>query len=240
MQRKIKRYGWVRDLPHSAKKFRSVHAPIAIPPMVDLRSKCPSVYDQGELGSCTANGIAGAIQFIKPALMPSRLFIYYNERSIEGDVDQDAGAQIHDGIKSVQKQGVCAETEWPYAVADFRLKPTEKCYEDALVNVLTDFLSIDTLGEIKQALANGNPVVFGMAVFPAFESPEVASSGVVPMPADDEEPIGGHCMLIVGYDDSKNAFIVRNSWGAAWGESGYCHIPYSYIQNYASDFWSIH
>ncbi len=105
-------------------------APIAmlkkLPSVVDLRSKFPPAYDQGELGSCTANAIAGAIQFgrrkhkQKPDFIPSRLFIYYNERAMEGTVSVDSGAQIRDGIKSVVKQGACSEKTWPYQISSSR------------------------------------------------------------------------------------------------------------------------
>jgi C1A family cysteine protease len=238
--RKIKRYGWKPSLPHNVKKYSSCHEFVAeLPALIDLRSHCPAVYDQGDLGSCTANGIAGAIQFVQPDVMPSRLFIYYNERGIEGDPDQDGGAEIHDGIQSISKQGACAETEWPYDISQFAVCPPEQCYTDALKDLIKDYSSLDNNNDIKQALHAGYPVVFGMTVYESFESPEVASTGMVPMPASSEEVIGGHCMLIVGYDDEKQCFIVRNSWGASWGISGYCYIPYLYISQFASDFWTI-
>lgn len=136
----IKWYGWVPDLPDARDHLYA--APVAIvrklPPKVDLRPKCPPPYDQDQLGSCTGNAIAGAIQFerkkqgLKPNFVPSRLFIYYNERVIERTVDSDNGAQIRDGIKTVSKQGVCPETDWPYTISKFAEKPTKKCYEDAL------------------------------------------------------------------------------------------------------------
>jgi C1A family cysteine protease len=210
-----------------------------LPSSIDLRPQCPPVYDQGELGSCTANGIAGAIEFIKPDIMPSRLFIYYNERVMENDVSQDGGAQIHDGISSIHTQGVCDETSWPYDINQFAVKPTDDCYTSALTDVISDYSSLETLQDIKQSLAAGYPVVFGMTVYESFENPDVKSTGMVPMPSENEEIVGGHCMLIVGYDDETGWFIVRNSWSSSWGLSGYCMIPYSYIQQYASDFWDI-
>src|SRR5207237_1251822 len=76
----------------------------------DPPARCPAVYDQGCLGSCTGNGIAGALQYGQggqrqaDVFKPSRLFIYYNERTIEGTVDEDAGAMLRDGIKTVAKQ----------------------------------------------------------------------------------------------------------------------------------------
>ena len=171
--------------------------------------------------------------------MPSRLFIYYNERVIEGDPEEDGGAQIHDGIQTLVDNGCCSEAEWPYDVNQFAAKPTDQCYQDALNDLITDYYSIDNNEGIKQCVHSGFPVVFGMSVFESFENPEVAQTGMVPMPATSERTIGGHCMVIVGYDDSKSCFIVRNSWGEAWGLAGYCYIPYTYIEQYASDFWTI-
>src|SRR5438445_13260812 len=133
--------GWVPDLPDQRDLVYSAPAPfiMALPTAVDLRPQCPPVYDQGQLGSCTGNAIAGAIEFerLKQKLtdfVPSRLFIYYNERVIEGTVRSDSGAQIRDGIKSVASQGVCPETEWPYDITKFEQKPPSKAYADALTD----------------------------------------------------------------------------------------------------------
>jgi C1A family cysteine protease len=197
------------------------------------------VYDQGDLGSCTANGIAAAIQFVQPAVMPSRLFIYYNERVIEDDVDQDAGAQIHDGIKCVHIEGCIPETEWPYDITKFAVQPTDQCYTDALTNLINDYSCLNTNMDIKQCLHSGYPVVFGMTVYESFEDPVIVQTGLVPMPGTNEQQIGGHCMLIVGYDNSRNSFIFRNSWGLSYGMAGYGYVPYEYIAQYASDFWTI-
>jgi len=135
----VKHYGWLPDLPDHRDHLYA--APIAVlqalPPHVDLRPQCPPIYDQGQLGSCTANGIAGAIHFdrmkqhLQPNFTPSRLFIYYNERVIEGTVNEDSGAMIRDGIKSVATQGDCPETEWPYDITKFTVKPPANCYTDA-------------------------------------------------------------------------------------------------------------
>lgn len=138
--RKIQRYGWVRDLPDHRDQLYSapVTALQALPPQVNLTPRCPPVYDQGQLGSCTANAIGAAVEFeqmkqkLAAVFVPSRLFIYYNERVMEGTVDADGGAQIRDGIKSVAKQGVCPEPEWPYNPAKFKTKPPKRCYSDAL------------------------------------------------------------------------------------------------------------
>ena len=119
-QRKIAGYGWKPDLPDQRDFSYSVsRAGQAAPTLVDLRPQCPPVYDQGQIGSCTANAIAAALEFDmmrqqQEAFTPSRLFIYYNERLMEGTVASDAGANIRDGIKSVASVGDCPETLWPY------------------------------------------------------------------------------------------------------------------------------
>jgi C1A family cysteine protease len=190
--RKIKRYGWRPDLPDIRDHLYAapLHALGALPPSADLRPNCPKeVYNQGDLGSCTANAIAAAVEFgrmkqhLSPDFIPSRLFIYYNERVIEGTVNEDSGAYIRDGIKSVNKQGVCPEPEWPYDISKFTQKPSAKCYKDALQNRATSYSRlVRTLTQMKGCLASGFPFVFGFTVYESFESDVVARSGVMPMP----------------------------------------------------------
>jgi len=174
--------------------------------------------------------------------VPSRLFIYYNERVTEGTVGSDSGAQIRDGIKSVAKQGVCPETEWPYNPAKFAQKPPAKAYKDALLDRAVSYQRlVQDLNQMRGCLASGYPFVFGFTVYTSFESQAVAKSGHVPMPAPSEVQVGGHAVLAVGYDDSHQSMIVRNSWGSGWGLKGYCTMPYAYLQqaSLAADFWTI-
>jgi C1A family cysteine protease len=216
-------------------------------PAMDLTPQCPPVYDQGQLGSCTANAIGAAFEFelLKQKLadfMPARLFIYYNERAMEGTVASDSGAQIRDGIKSVAQQGVCPETLWPYVIAQFKTKPSKPCYVEALKHKVSLYQRLTpTLNQLKGCLASGYPFVFGFTVYDSFESPAVAKSGHAPMPLPGEATVGGHAVMGVGYDDSKQWFIVRNSWGPAWGLKGYFTLPYAYVTDphLADDFWTI-
>ena len=137
---KIQHYGWIPDLPDARDHMYAAPGPTmaSVPAKLDLRAQCPAVYDQGQLGSCTGNAIAGAVQFermkqkLTPNFVPSRLFIYYNERVIEGTVGSDSGAQIRDGIKGVATEGVPPETDWPYDIAKFAAKPPAKAYKEAL------------------------------------------------------------------------------------------------------------
>jgi C1A family cysteine protease len=250
MPRFVKRYGWIPDLPDHRDVLYA--APLAVlralPPKVDLTRKCPAVYDQGALGSCTANAIGAAHQFEqmreerKTAFVPSRLFIYYNEREMEGTVNEDAGAMLRDGIKSVVKQGVCPEKQWPYVIRDFTKKPTPPCYEEALNHQVVSYRRVaQTLNQMKGCLASGFPFVFGFSVYESFESPAVTRTGKVPMPGSGEVLLGGHAVMAVGYNDASQRFAVRNSWGEDWGRKGYCTMPYAYLTDpdLAADFWTI-
>ena len=260
--RKTARYGWVPDLPDARDHLYAAPAIAlaALPPSADLRSGCPPVYNQGRIGSCTANAIAAAFEFdLKkqglPDFMPSRLFIYYNERAMEGHVASDSGAQIRDGVKSIATLGVCAETEWSYddtpatsdggpfpAGAKDGEKPSPQCYQDALKNRAATYRRVtQNLDHMRCCLAAGDPFVFGFTVYESFESDVVAKSGVAPMPQPGEQVLGGHAVLAVGYDDSAQTFTVRNPWGADWGQDGYFTLPYAYLttRGLSSDFWTI-
>lgn len=237
-----RKYTWKPDLPDHRDYIFTAAANTNYPPHVDLRAQCPPVFDQGQLGSCTANALAGAMGFIhKTASAFSRLFIYYNERSLEGTVRSDAGAMIRDGIKTLNKQGVCAESEWPYNIVKFRSKPTKKCYSDAEAATISSYQRLQTMDDMLQCLAGGSPFVFGFTVYDSFESAEVAKTGVLNMPTSGEKPLGGHAVMAVGYDLPSRRFIVRNSWGDQWGQAGYFTIPFDYLTNrtLSDDFWTV-
>ena len=241
-------YGWVPDLPDQRDfLYRAIRpAPGVVPHEVDLRPDCSPVEDQGNLGSCTANALVGALEFLekkdsKPVKDLSRLFVYYNERVIEHSVKTDSGAMLRDGIKTLAKEGVCTEKTWPYIISKFAVKPSKKCYKEGLSYTITSYHRILTLDEMLGCLADGYPFVFGFSVYESFESAEVAKTGVVPMPAQGERVLGGHAVLAVGYSESTKRFLVRNSWGPGWGEAGYFTMPYEYLSNrdLSDDFWTI-
>jgi C1A family cysteine protease len=255
--------GWVRDLPDQRDHIYS--APMArlraLPPKVDLRGQCPPVYDQGRIGSCTANAIAGAIQFdrrkskSKLDFVPSRLFIYYNERSMEHSIPLDAGAQIRDGVKSVAKLGVCPEADWPYddtpadpktnlfpAGAPETTKPSAKAYTDAQTYRAISYQRLtQSLAQLKGCLADGFPFVFGFTVYSSLYDGKGNPRVDVPLPSGKDGVEGGHAVVAVGYDDAGSQFIVRNSWGSSVQDKGYFHLPYAYLTDphLAGDFWTI-
>lgn len=246
---KIKNYGWIPDLPdHRDRKYNSVMPLASLPALIDLRSHCPPIWDQGELGSCVSHGVGFAYMFaemkegIKTPSVPSRLFIYYNGRVLEHTVNSDSGLQIRDGIKAVAQWGDCPETSWPYDVTKFKSKPGKSVYKTAYKTHAIQYSSVDrSLPQIKSVLANGFPIVIGISVYESFESDEVAKTGIVPMPTANEQLIGGHCVCLVGFNDSTQRFIARNSWGPEWADHGYFYLPYNYIMNsdLSDDFWEI-
>lgn len=245
-----RRYGWRPDKPDQ-RDFRygiptRFLEESRLPPVIDLRPHMPPVYDQGELGSCTANAGAAAVEYLRmkngdAPVAPSRLFIYYGERVIEGTIGEDAGAEIRDCIKELNRTGVCAEATWPYDISAFTHRPSPAAYFEAAETKAERYERLDNthLHAVKAALADGYPVIFGFSVYESFESQAVAASGKVPMPKVSEDMLGGHAVLAVGYIAAKRRFIVRNSWGEAWGDAGYCTMPYAYLTNanLADDFW---
>ncbi len=245
----MRTYGCIRDSNDARdhKYSAPYRAPIALPTNVDLRPHMPPVYDQSTLGSCTANAVAGALQFERlkkglPDFTPSRLFLYWNTRAMEGTSDYDSGAMLRDTIKSLGDMGDLPESDWPYDIYQFATKPPLRCYDVATLYSQVTYKRIDQdLDLMRQALAGGDPFVFGFMVFESFESGEVAQDGLVCLPEPREKPLGGHAVLAVGYDDGPQHFIVRNSWGPTWGQNGYFTIPYSYLtdQMLASDFWTL-
>ena len=244
-----KKYGWRPDLPDQRDRVLSLkpHQLEALPAKTDLRLLCPPVYDQGALGSCTANALAGAIEVEQkkqqlPLFTPSRLFIYYNERVIEQSTATDSGAMLRDGMKTVWSLGACSETLWPYKEDQFAEQPAAACYAAGRAHRVIRYAHVpQTAGYMKACLAAGYPFVFGFTVYDSFESDAVAQTGAVPMPGGDESVLGGHAVLAVGYDDASQRFLARNSWGASWGMRGYFTIPYAYLasRDLSSDFWTI-
>lgn len=247
-------FGWTPDVPDHRDQMYS--APIVhlqkLPAHVDLRPQCPKeIYDQGQLGSCTANSTAAAVEFdllkqkAPQVFTPSRLFIYYNERQIEHTVASDSGAQLRDGIKCLKNWGAPPETVWSYSDQNpgpFQEKPSQAAYTAAAKHKVTSYQRVPrTLTQMKGCLASGYPFVFGFSVYESFESDEVAKSGDAPMPGANEQLLGGHAVLAVGYDDKTQRFIVRNSWGPHWGKHGYFTLPYAYLldSDLSDDFWTV-
>ncbi len=245
----IHKYGWKPDLPD----FRDVmfapppDLPTLLPPELQLRDIFPPAYNQHALGSCTGNAIAGAVQFDRRVQKledwtPSRLLIYYMERAKEHTITEDSGAQIRVGIKCISKQGTCPESFWPYNVDKFTERPPQAVFDISKLHPAVEYRSVpQKCHALKACIASGFPFVFGFSVYDSFESDVVSATGLVPMPDPRESRLGGHAVLACGYNDHTQEFTVRNSWGAAWGDGGYCYMPYNYLTNpqLARDFWVV-
>lgn len=250
---KVRKYGWTPDHPdHRDFQANFAKASLGLPAIVDLRPNCPPVYDQGAIGSCTAQAVSGALWFTafeqavgaKFPASPSRLFVYWWTRYIEGNVTRDSGASLRGTMKSIVRYGYPNESVWPYITDKFKQKPNKAAISEAAKRLMKTayYASVrQTEFDIKGALVSQNPVVFGFSVFESFESAEVARTGVVPIPRPTEQMLGGHAVALVGYDDARRAFLVRNSWGAKWGMAGYCWMPYAMVLDsaHAADFWTI-
>jgi C1A family cysteine protease len=264
MPRKIRRLGWKPDFPDHRDQFFSAPGPVlqALPAKFDLTVENPAmnfpIYDQGEIGSCTANALAAAVQYDRlkngntPAFEPSRMFLYYNERLIENTEANDSGAYLRDGAKSLQQNGICPEADWPYVPTQATrdsgpfpvgsapaTRPTQAAYDDAANYTITNYQALQqTLSQLQATIAAGFPFVFGFTVYNSWTDNDAT---VVPLPSSNDKVTGGHAVLAVGYDNATSLFKFRNSWGPNYGENGYFYIPYSYVTNpdLASDFWVI-
>ena len=244
-------YNLRRDKPDSRDRVMLIRPNLAVmPQVIDLRPNCPAIYDQGDLGSCSANAIGAALDFIhkqdnptKDFFNPSRLFIYFNERSSEGTIDIDAGASIRDGIVSVNQTGACKETTWPYDISQFKIKPPIIAYNEARDYQAIAYQRVPLIPDmIQSVLAANMPIVCGISIYSSFESEVVAKTGLVPLPdTQHEQGLGGHAVVIVGIDSIRQIFIIRNSWGVGWGQAGYFTVPFAYLVNsgLAWDAWAI-
>lgn len=242
----MRKYGYRKD-KYDGRDLLAAVGDVPLPSRVDLRETqlLPPIEDQGNLGSCVAHAATAAIEYLERRsatadVERSRLFVYYGAREIEGTIKEDAGCQIRDAFKVLNKLGAPDEALWPYNPRKFRTKPTKVAYANAALSRLFKYqrVKVNTLA-IKQTLAQSLPVVIGVDLYASFESDAVAASGEVPLPTHAEETIGGHAMLAVGFDDAQQAFLVRNSWGKTWGQQGYCWMPYAYVGNakLGGDYW---
>lgn len=177
---------------------------------------------------------------------PSRLFIYWNERNEEGTVDVDAGAMLRTGVKVLVQFGTPKEKMWPYEIEKFTLKPPREAYIEAEKSQALTYQRImrpanNPVNDMLSCLNEGFPFVTGFMIYESFESAETTKTGVVNMPGALEQALGGHAVVVVGYNLAKKHFICRNSWGANWGDNGHCYMPFEYLArvDLADDQWTL-
>lgn len=220
---------------------------LLLPTVVDLRQSMPPVLNQGSLGSCTAQATSNAIRycmFKRRAIVfqPSRLFIYYWARDIGGNASRDSGANICDVMEAIHYRGVCEESVWPYNIEKFATYPSGRAIGAALQRTKGfGYQSLKPdLTLMKTCLAQGFPIIVGLVVYRSFQTTDSFSTGIIPLPNRATEPkLGGHCVLLTGYD--ATTFTFQNSWGTGIGRKGYFTIPHQYLLDHdlAFDFWTI-
>lgn len=227
------------------------------PATVDLRQWCSPVENQGNLGSCTANAGIGMLEYYERRstgkyIDGSRLFLYKVTRELMGFKGDD-GAYLRDAMKAMVLFGVPPEKYWPYNITKFNDEPSNFCFSFAQNYQAIQYYRLDpasttptaALAAIKKNLAAALPAMFGFSVYSSIP-PMGDGKGEIPFPEKGDTLEGGHAVLAVGYDDNKKignnkgALLIRNSWGASWGENGYGWLPYSYVEaGLADDFWSM-
>lgn len=215
--------------------------------VLDLRKWCSPIENQAQAGSCVGNSVVGALEFLqirngRPYTDLSRLFVYYNSRLMHGEADQDNGTYIRIAFGTLSSLGTCSEKTWPYDLNNLFIRPSWGSYREAYPHKITSYYRITAthgaalVDAIKRALRAQHVVVFGMIVDDDYIM--VGSDGVIAMPKQKRLNPGGHAQVIVGYDDNKRHWIVRNSWGTGWGDKGYAYVPYDYLDaSNANDFW---
>lgn len=246
VQQISRKYGWIKQQHDTRDNFFGVQEPVVLPTEFRLVEGMPEIWNQGQTNSCTAHAASAAYEYELyqqhlPDFMPSRLFLYYNERIAEGTTNRDAGATIRDSVKALAKYGTLPENYWPFSER-MDQSPSSGDYQLAIRNIVTSYSAVpQTLQSIKTAIFQKHPVIFGFLVYESFESLQIAKTGIQVLPAANEQCLGGHAVLAVGWDDSRKAFWIRNSWGDDWGIAGYFLMPYDYIisSRLASDFWIV-
>jgi len=235
--------------PHDPRDFKfsatltKREAALPPPPKADVSASIPEVFDQGQVGSCTGNAGALLGLFRSRAqgreIMPSRLMLYYGARELEGETEFDNGAYIRDIFKAWAKRGVAPESVWPYDESKVTMQPTADAYVIGAKTLATSYHALDNtnLDELKTCLALGSPFELGFTVYKQFMYGSWKDT--MPIPKSGEEILGGHAVTAVGYDDVRQAFRIKNSWGNNWKDGGYFWMPYSFITNptYCDDFW---
>jgi C1A family cysteine protease len=259
-------YGWRRDQLDPRDRIfnleESIAQPAALPATYDLSGEMPPVYDQEQLNSCTANATAALLQHMQMrqgeaegANVPSRLFIYYEERRMEGQPPTaDDGAQIRDGIKVLVSEGAPPESDWPYSDAKpgrYSEAPPQNVYADAVKYEAVQYKRIlpgQPGAPMRTAIASHYPIVFGFTVPALFEEPTWDPiTAFLPLPNAETQFVGRHAVVIVGYDFTLErfpvpVFKVRNSWGEAWGDGGHFYLHHQWFDPWrqlTDDLWVV-
>ena len=212
----------------------------SLPSQFSLQNKIGIILDQGNIGSCVSNAFALCINMLtNKSVKISRLFHYYCGRAIGGDSSiLDTGLNLRMAANIIRKFGACAEQSWPYVTTNYPELPPLGVFKASKLfkKYNYTFLTQDLISIKSCLMVSKSPILFGVYVYESFFK---INKGVIPTPnVLTEELRGGHCMLIIGYNDATQMFTCANSWGNSWGDRGLCYIPYAYLldSNLAADF----
>ncbi len=236
--------GGYRDV-HDERDLRFVPSIKRLPAKADLSRFCGKVYDQYRTQSCSANALASALtldanQRDEELVPPSRLFMYYNARTLTNGERTDSGTTIRNAIKAYARDGACPEAQWPFLEHDITKRPGHTCYRDAERLVVRYHRIAQTIDDLRAALAQGRAFIFGIE---AYGQPftEAAKSARLRLPRKSDTLFGGHALIAVGYDSARNSFLARNSLGPTYARDGFFWIPDAYFTNaeLTYDFWTV-
>lgn len=219
-------------------------ADVEIKEAVDLRQWASPVENQANLRSCTSQAVVGAFELLLKKLHPEKfvdlspLFVYYNAKVLEGKKEiYDPGVYVRDALRAVKLQGICAEHVWPYNLATFSSIPNLDSYEDARKRRIKNYYRCGSTDDIINALCNDTPVVVGMRIYNNFQWLGWNGTSELVVSRNNEIMIGGHSIVLVGYNKSTGKFIARNSFGPLWADKGYFYIPFDYAEKDFMDSW---
>jgi C1A family cysteine protease len=258
------KFGWKKENPDHNDMSYSAHpemlSHVSLPSSFDLEKSMSAIQNQGNLSDCVAFSVAGACfehmeilsiakkNFKSPEYFSqgfeqlSKLYTYWFARKLDGTTTLDEGTTIRSAIRASQLYGMCRDKTWTYDESKVLTAPSDQALIEAQKHLLVDAFRIDHTSEaqIKTCLVQGYPIAFGMSLGEIYMSEQVARTGIVPALRRGERIVGGHAQAIIGYDDSKGRYKIRNSWGVNWGDHGHAWVLYSEIQGkMAADFWTL-
>jgi len=231
-----------------------------LPSSVDLFPDLPSPLDQGERSTCVAFAALAAVeQEASQAGHYQRMseqFLYWDCKQNDG-IPSLPGTYLAVAFRVLQGDGCCLDSTWAYnphlALGnESQGPPPQQASPEAAAYRITgsNQLPPTSVPDIKRELARARCVSFSIPVFNSwYLNPVTENTGDIPNPLPGEAVVGGHAMAMIGYQDSPDPglgggrFLIRNSW-SNWGNAslhgtGYGTIPYSYIDRFGKEAYSL-
>lgn len=223
----------------------------SLPESVTLEEWAQPVKNQGWIGSCASHAICDSMELWVAknkgkdrAVQLSELFHYYivRQKDYQNTFPKDSGQFIRNGMKAAQKVGVSPEMLCPYQVSKYNVTPGWAAYSFSKFFTIKSYHRCWSTSAMRSALAGGLPVVVGLDWY--FDDTPYGIGGKTGELRGTGTAVGGHALLVVGYDDkhqnpdgSLGAFKLKNSWGESWGMKGYGWASYNLVsRNFIESF----